>query len=85
MPEAASRNRRRMLRHVVMSALSGTLAGAVASGALILLDIGSIGTLVERSTDPLLAMATVLAPFALIGTAAGTAIGLAPYFRKFRR
>ncbi|OAP44367.1 hypothetical protein ATC00_19830 [Sinorhizobium americanum] len=84
-PEAAGRGRRRTLRHLVMSALSGTLAGTVAAGALMLLDIGSIGTLVERSTDPLLAAATVFAPFALIGTAAGTAIGLAPYFRKFRR
>ncbi|WP_245262624.1 hypothetical protein [Ensifer sp. BR816] len=85
MPDAASRGHRGMLRHLVISALSGTLAGAVAAGALTLLDIGSVGTLVARSTDPLLAMATVLAPFALIGTAAGAAIGLAPYFRKFRR
>ncbi|AWM29162.1 hypothetical protein AOX55_00006387 (plasmid) [Sinorhizobium fredii CCBAU 25509] len=68
-----------------MSALSGLLAGAVAVGALILLDIGSIGTLIARSTDPLLATGTVLAPFALTGAVAGCAIGLLPYLRKFRR
>ncbi|WOS66341.1 hypothetical protein [Sinorhizobium fredii] len=66
-----------------MSALSGLLAGAVAAGVLMILDIGSIGTLIARSTDPLLAAATVLAPFALIGT--GAALGLLPYLRKFRR
>ncbi|MCG5473857.1 MAG: hypothetical protein KK476_03130 [Sinorhizobium fredii] len=85
MPDAASRNHRGMPRHLLMSALSGLLAGAVAVGALILLDIGSIGTLIARSTDPLLATGTVLAPFALTGAVAGCAIGLLPYLRKFRR
>ncbi|KSV86072.1 hypothetical protein N181_02150 [Sinorhizobium fredii USDA 205] len=84
-PQAGSRNQRRILRHLAMSALSGLLAGAVAAGVLMILDIGSIGTLIARSTAPLLAAATVLAPFALIGTAAGAAIGLLPYLRKFRR
>ncbi len=85
MPEAASRDHRRVLRHLAMRALYGVLAGAVAAGALIMLDIGSVGTLIARSTDPLLAAATVLAPFALTGAAAGCAIGLLPYLRKFRR
>ncbi|CCE99605.1 hypothetical protein predicted by Glimmer/Critica (plasmid) [Sinorhizobium fredii HH103] len=85
MPEAASRNHRAMPRHLLMSALSGLLAGAVAAGVLMMLDIGSIGTLVARSTDPLLATATVLAPFVLTGVAAGAAIGLLPYLRKLRR
>ncbi|ACP23536.1 hypothetical protein NGR_b20900 (plasmid) [Sinorhizobium fredii NGR234] len=85
MPEAASRNPRRILRHLAMSALAGLLAGTVAAGVLMMLDIGSIGTMVARSTAPLLAAATVLAPFALTGMAAGAAIGLLPYLRKFRR
>ncbi|AUX79700.1 MULTISPECIES: hypothetical protein [Sinorhizobium] len=84
-PNAAGRGHRRLLRHLAMSTLSGLVAGAVAVGTLMMLDIGSIGTLVARSTDPLLAAATVLAPFALVGAAAGAAIGLLPYFRKFRR
>ncbi|WP_244520112.1 hypothetical protein [Sinorhizobium glycinis] len=85
MPEAAGRDHRRMLRHVATSALAGTIAGAIAAGVLMMLDIASIGTLVARSTDPLLAAATVLAPFVLIGAAAGAAIGLLPILRKFRR
>ena len=85
MPDAVSRRRRPMLRHLVMSTLSGLVAGVVAAGALMMLDIGSIGTLVARSTDPLLAAATVRAPFVLVGAAAGAAIGLLPYLRKFRR
>ncbi|MEY9165940.1 putative membrane protein YeaQ/YmgE (transglycosylase-associated protein family) [Sinorhizobium fredii] len=85
MPEAASRDHRPVLRHLVMTALSGVLAGAIAAGALMMLDVGSVGTLVARSTDPLRAAATVVVPFALIGAAAGAAIGLLPYLRKLRR
>ncbi|WP_369985059.1 hypothetical protein [Sinorhizobium fredii] len=85
MPEAGNRNQQRILRHLAMSSVSGLLAGAVAAGVLMMLDIGSIGTLVARSTDPLLATATVLAPFVLTGVAAGAAIGLLPYLRKLRR
>lgn len=84
-PEAARRDHWQTLRHMVMCALSGLLAGAVATGALFLLDIGAIGTLVARSIDPALAAATMLAPFSLAGTAAGCAIGLLPYLRKLRR
>jgi hypothetical protein len=36
-----------------VNGLYGLLAGAVTAGTLILFDVGSVGTLIGRSTDPL--------------------------------
>ncbi|WP_026616486.1 hypothetical protein [Ensifer aridi] len=86
-PEAARRDHGQMLRYMALNALYGVLVGVATAGALIWLDIGSVGTLITRSTDPLLATAMVLVPFALVfgGAAAASSIALLPYRRKFRR
>jgi hypothetical protein len=87
MPEAARHDHWRVLLHAPVNGLYGLLAGAVTAGTLILFDVGSVGTLIGRSTDPLLAAATVIVPFAVLfgGAAAALAIALLVYRRKFRR
>jgi hypothetical protein len=86
-PEAARRDHRQMLRYMAVNSLYGLLVGVATAGALIAIDIGTVGTLIARSNDPLLATAMVVVPFAVVfgGAAAASSIALLPYRRKFRR
>ncbi len=86
-PEAARRDRWQMLRHMAVNALYGAIVGAAVAGGLIWLNIGAVGTHIARSTNPFLAAAMVLIPFALLfgGAVAASSVALLPYRRKFRR
>ncbi|ASY65376.1 Biotin carboxyl carrier protein of Propionyl-CoA carboxylase (plasmid) [Sinorhizobium sojae CCBAU 05684] len=86
-PEAARRDHWQMLRYMAVNALYGALVGAAVAGALIWLNIGAVGTHIVRSTNPLLATAIVIIPFALLfgGAVAASSIALLPYRRRFRR
>ncbi|MBP1843209.1 hypothetical protein J2046_001463 [Rhizobium petrolearium] len=85
-PEEARRDHWQMLRFMGFHALAGALIGAGVGIALILFDIGGLGTLVARSANPVLPVLLVVVPFASIfgGAAAGSAILTLPYDKKYR-
>lgn len=85
-PEEARRDHWQMLRYMGLHALAGVLIGAGVGIALILLDIGGLGTRVTRSANPVLPVLLVIVPFASIfgGAAAASAILTLPYEKKYR-
>lgn len=85
-PEAARRDHKDMLRFMALNASGGALIGILVGVSLILLDIGSLQSLIRRATSPVLPVILVMVPFALLfaAAAAASAILTLPYERKFR-
>ena len=53
-PEEARKDHWHMLRFMMLHALVGGLIGAATAAAVILLDIGGIGTRIARAADPVM-------------------------------
>jgi hypothetical protein len=85
-PEEARRDHRIMLRFLALNAAIGVLIGAAAGIALIALDIGGLGRLVSRASNPVLPTLLVIVPFASLfgATVTASAILTLPYDRKYR-
>jgi len=84
-PERARADHRDMLRFMAINALAGALLGLIAAFAIIWLDAGGLGTLIARSSQPAVPILLLAGPLALTfgAAAAGSAIMLMPYVRKF--
>ena len=69
-------DRHPVVRHVVLPALAGSLAGLTATAGLLALDVGSLRTLILGSNQPMIAVALLASGFVVtFGSAAiGTAI-----------
>jgi hypothetical protein len=64
-----------IVRDMLLPGLAGSLAGLVAAGALIWLDVGNIGTLIRTSADGWVAACLLAAGFVI--TFGSVAIGAA--------
>ena len=85
-PEEARRDHWRMLRFMALNALFGSLVGAAVAAAVILLDVGGVGTRIARASNPVMPVLLLVVPFASLfgGTATASAILLMPYEKKYR-
>ena len=85
-PEEARKDHWRMLRYMMLHALVGGLIGAATAAAVILMDIGGIGTRITRAENPILPVLLLVVPFAALfgGAATASAILLLPYEKKYR-
>lgn len=74
-----------MLRFMALNALAGVVIGLLIAAAILLFDLGGVGTLVRNSSDPLIAIILIAFPMALVFGASVTAsaIWTMPYERKF--
>ena len=84
-PENARADHWSMLRFIGVNAAAGAVFGLLVAFALLWFDAGGLGTLVARSSDPVLWILLLAGPLALTFAAAvaGSAIMLMPYTRKF--
>ena len=85
-PEEARRDHWRMLRFMMLNALAGSLIGAATAAAVILLDLGGIGTHIATAANPVLPVLLLVIPFASLfgGAATASAILLMPYETKYK-
>lgn len=85
-PEEARRDHFQMLRFLGLHAAIGALIGIAVGLSLIVLDIGGLGRLFARASNPILPLILVIVPFASLfgGAAAASAILTLPYDRKYR-
>lgn len=85
-PEEARRDHWRMLRYMMLHAVIGGLIGATTAAAVILLDIGGIGTRIAHADNPILPVLLLVVPFASLfgGAATASAILLMPYEKKYK-
>lgn len=85
-PEEARRDHFLMLRFLGLHALVGAIIGALVGIALIVLDIGGLGRLLSRASNPVVPFLLVVVPFASLfgAAAAASAILTLPYDRKYR-
>ena len=85
-PEEARKDHWRMLRYMMLHALIGGLIGAATAAAVIVLDIGGIGTRIARAENPILPVLLLVVPFAALfgGAATASAILLMPYEKKYK-
>lgn len=85
-PEEARRDHVQMLRFLGLHAAVGALTGTAVGLALIVLDIGGLGRLFARASNPALPLILVIVPFASLfgGAATATAILTLPYDTKYR-
>ena len=85
-PEEARKDHWHMLRFMMLHALVGGLIGAATAAAVILLDIGGIGTRIARAADPVMPVLLLVVPFAALfgGAATASAILLMPYEKKYK-
>ncbi|KNY16407.1 hypothetical protein AKG11_14220 [Shinella sp. SUS2] len=85
-PEEARKDHWHMLRFMMLHALVGGLIGAATAAAVILLDIGGIGTRIARAADPVMPVLLLVVPFASLfgGAATASAILLMPYEKKYK-
>lgn len=85
-PENARRDHQHMLAYLGLHALVGALIGSLAASAIILLDIGGLGSLISRAPHPIVPALLVIVPFASLfsGAAAASAILTLPYDAKFQ-
>lgn len=83
--EEARRDHARMLRFLAFNAALGMALGLAVAAAILLFDVGGIGSRVARSTDPFLPLLLIGFPMALIfgGAVTATAIWTMPYERMF--
>lgn len=86
-PEEARKDHRMMLRFIFTNTAIGVLIGVLTATAIILLDIGGIGTRIANSSNPLVPVFLIVVPFASIfgGAVTASAILLMPYERKYQR
>lgn len=84
-PEEARRDHARMLRFLALNAVLGMALGLAVAVAVLLLDVGGIGSRVARSSNPVLPLLLIGFPMALVFGAAVTAsaIWTMPYERRF--
>jgi hypothetical protein len=85
-PEEARRDHWQMLRFLALHAAVGALIGAAVGLSLIVLDIGGLGRLFARPSNPVQPLILMSVPFASLfgGAAAASAILTLPYERKYR-
>ena len=85
-PEEARKDHWQMLRFMMLHALVGGLIGAATAAAVILLDIGGIGTRIARAADPVMPVLLLVVPVAALfgGAATASAILLMPYEKKYK-
>ncbi|WJH41729.1 hypothetical protein N7E02_15760 [Aliirhizobium terrae] len=85
-PEEARRDHSQMLRFLGLHAAVGALIGTAVGLSLIVLDIGGLGRLFARASNPAVPLILVIVPFASLfgGAATATAILTLPYDRKYR-
>ncbi|GAA4163021.1 hypothetical protein [Shinella granuli] len=85
-PEEARKDHWHMLRFMMLHALVGGLIGAATAAAVILLDIGGIGTRIARAAAPVMPVLLLVVPFASLfgGAATASAILLMPYEKKYK-
>ena len=85
-PEEARKDHWRMLRFMVLHAAIGSFIGAAAAAALILLDLGGIGTRISHDANPIVPVLLIVVPFASIfgGAATASALLLMPYEKKYK-
>jgi len=85
-PDEVRKDHWGMLRFIFVNAAIGCLIGVATATAIILLDIGGIGTRVANSSNPVVPFLLIVVPFASIfgGAVTASAIFLMPYGRKFR-
>lgn len=83
-PEEARKDHRDMLRFLAVNAAFGMALGAGVAAALLLFDIGGLGTRIIRSQNPVLLVFMVAFPMALTfgGAVTASAIMLMPYKRR---
>jgi len=84
-PEEARRDHARMLRFLALNAALGMALGLAVAAAVLLLDMGGIGSRVARSGNPFLPLLLICLPMALVfgGAVTATAIWTMPYERRF--
>jgi len=84
-PEEARRDHARMLRFLALNAALGMALGLAVAAAMLLLDVGGIGSRVARSANPVLPLLLIGFPMALVfgGAVTATAIWTMPYERLF--
>ena len=85
-PEEARRDHWRMLRFMMLNALIGSAIGAATAAAVILLDLGGIGTRIAMAANPVVPVLLLVVPFAALfgGAATASAILLMPYETKYK-
>lgn len=85
-PEDARRDHRQMLCFLGLHALVGALIGFTVATAILMLDIGGIGHLMMRSSNPAIVGLLIMMPFASLfgAAAASSAILMLPYDSKYR-
>jgi hypothetical protein len=86
-PQEARRDHLLMLRFLGLNAAVGAMIGAAVGIALIMLDIGGLGRLMSRASNPVLPFLLMIVPFASLFGAAATASAILtlPYDRKYRQ
>ena len=74
-----------MLVFLAINGAFGIFIGLILTGALLYLDIGGFGTLVQHSSMPFVAVILVAMPLSLMigGAAMGSAIMMMPYEKKY--
>ena len=85
-PEEARKDHWRMLRFMALNAALGSVIGALAAAALILLDVGGIGARIANAANPAIPVLLIAVPFASIfgGAMTASAIMLMPYEKRYR-
>ncbi|MFC3073301.1 hypothetical protein [Shinella pollutisoli] len=85
-PEEARKDHWRMLRFMALNAALGSLVGAATAAAVILLDVGGIGTRIAHAANPVMPVLLLVVPFASLfgGAATASAILMMPYEKKYR-
>lgn len=83
-PEEARLDHWEMLRFLAANAMGGAGLGFAVSGVILWLDLGGLGTLLSRASNPLLPALMISIPMALTFAAAmvASAIMLMPYKKK---
>lgn len=84
-PEEARRDHARMLRFLALNAALGMALGFAVAAAVLLLDVGGIGSRVARSGNPFVPLLLICFPMALVfgGAVTATAIWTMPFERLF--
>ena len=84
-PTEAKSDHWTMLRYIALHALGGVVIGVAIGIALIVFDIGDLGTRIARAANPVLPTLLILAPLATLfgGAAAASAIITRAYEIKY--
>lgn len=84
-PSEARSDHWTMLGYIALHALGGVVIGVAIGVALIVFDIGDLGTRIARAANPILPTILILAPLATLfgGAAAASAIIIMAYEKKY--